>query len=131
MYLVKIINTNGMTERGKNIKTKSDIRSCINQTRNTPIGGIKDKDCSIKNNLFNMDNSFFYIGKSILLHSLLEKNYWCSSQIVLYIISKLPFGRGYFHSSGGVNSCIISPSPIDLLYDSIFKVLYRKFEQSN
>ena len=81
MYLVIIINTNGMTERGKNIKTKSDIRSCINQTRNTPIGGIKDKDCSIKNNLFT-------IGESILFHSLLEKYYWCSSQILLYITSE-------------------------------------------
>ena len=63
MYLTKIINTNGMTERRTNTKitpeTSEDGGSLINQKRNVPIGGMKDKDCSTKNNLFNMDNSFF------------------------------------------------------------------------
>ena len=58
MYLTKIINANGITERGKNIKTKSETRSCINQTWKTTIGGIKNIDCNTKNNLLNMDNSF-------------------------------------------------------------------------
>ena len=34
-----------------------------NKKRNVPIGGIKDKDYSLNNNLFNMGNSFFYIGE--------------------------------------------------------------------
>ena len=31
----------------------------VNKKRKVPIGGIKDKHCSINNNLFNMGKAFF------------------------------------------------------------------------
>ena len=61
MYLVKIINTNGITERTNQKTTPVRLPNgygLVIQKTNNIIGGIKDKDCSTKNNLFNMDKSF-------------------------------------------------------------------------
>ena len=55
MYLDKIINVNGMTERrtNKKITVETSVEGCsrINQKRDIPIGGIKDIDCNTKSNL--------------------------------------------------------------------------------
>ena len=58
MYLVKIINVNGMTERRTNekITVETSVEGCsrIIQKRNIPIGGIKDIYCNTKSNLLNI-----------------------------------------------------------------------------
>ena len=61
MYLIKIINTNGMIVRKytKTVSPGPKKSSNANKKRNVPIGGIKDKHCSINNNLFNKFFPYF------------------------------------------------------------------------